>query len=347
MTDSATPSEGTVDVSAPYEKRVNTPSLGIEPRVEAIDDPAPNHSRITIAPLERGYGHTIGNALRRVMLSSVPGFAATRVRIEGKVHEYDRIEGMREDVMELLLNLKGVAFKLRDTEKATVELKAEGPCVVTAGDITRPSNVSVVNEGHVLAHLSDGGKIGMEITVESGRGYAPASTGDGGPTRRLGEIALDASYSPVRQVSFNVESARVEKRTDLDRLTLDVRTNGVFSVDDIVRYSARVLIGQLETLAGIDRADPEIASVGKDKGAEVSPILFTPIEDLNLTVRSQNCLKQQEISWIGDLVQRTEKDLMRFPNLGRKSLTEIKAALAQQGLQLGMDIPNWNRGPES
>lgn len=344
MTDNPAAKDDMADASAPYEKRVSTPSLGIEPKVEAIDDPGPNHSKITIAPLERGYGHTIGNALRRVMLSSVPGFAATKVKIEGKVHEYDRIEGMREDVMELLLNLKGVAFKLSDTEEATVELKAEGPAVVRAGDLDLPSNVSVVNPEHVLANLSEGGRIDMEITVESGRGYVAAAVGNG-QTRRLGEISLDASYSPVRQVSFNVENARVEKRTDLDRLVLDVRTNGVFSVDDIVRYSARVLIGQLEALAGIDRADPEIASVGKEKAGEVSPVMYTPIEDLNLTVRSQNCLKQQEIKWIGDLVQRTEKDLMRFPNLGRKSLTEIKAALAQQGLQLGMDIPNWNRGP--
>jgi len=312
------------------------------PKIENIKDKGPYWAQVEIGPFERGYGHTLGNALRRVMLSSVPGFAATEVKIDGKVHEYDRIEGMQEDILVLLLNVRGIAFKLNDSDSAVVEIDAAGPSVVTASQIELPANVSVVNPDHVLAHLEEGARLKMEITVKSGKGYVPATVGSENG-RRYGVIRLDASYSPVRQVSFEVENARVENRTDLDRLILNVHTNGVFDVENIIRYSASLLIEQLKVFAELERGSTEIAKVGRNKEAEISPVLLTAIDDLNLTVRSQNCLKQQSIFWIGDLVQLGEKDLMRFPNLGRKSLIEIKTSLAQLGLELGMDIPNWNK----
>ncbi len=313
----------------------------VKPKIEEIRDISTYYAKVIIAPLERGYGHTLGNALRRVMLSSVPGFAATEVKIDGTVHEYDRIEGMREDIMDLLLNVRGIAFKLEDTDEAKVELSVKGPGVITAGQISLPAQVSIVNSDHELAHLSEGAELNMEITVRSGKGFVPAVIGSA--DRKFGIIALDASFSPVRQVSFEVESARVENRTDLDKLILSVETNGVFDVEKVVRYAARLLIEQLTVFAELERGDTEIDRIGKSRSIEVSPVMLTPIEELNLTVRSQNCLKQQNIFWIGDLVQQSEKDLMRFPNLGRKSLVEIKTSLAQIGLQLGTEIPNWNR----
>jgi DNA-directed RNA polymerase subunit alpha len=316
----------------------------VVPKVEEIKDQGPFFAKFVIGPFERGYGHTLGNALRRIMLSSVPGYAPTEVRIEDKVHEYDRIEGMRENILELLLNVRGIAFKISDANTATVNLDVSGPSVVTAGDLALPSNVTVVNPEHELAHLSDGGTLKMEITVDSGKGYVPAPIASReGSTKRFGTIRLDASFSPVRKVSFEVENARSGERTDLDRLILHVHTNGVFDVENIIRYSADLLIKQLKVFSDLKRGETELDKVGKSQERELSPILLNAIEDLSLTVRSQNCLKQQNIFWIGDLVQQTEKDLMRFPNLGRKSLSEIKMSLVQRGLELGMDIPNWNR----
>ena len=316
------------------------------PKITDIRSIGPFHSRLTLEPLDRGFGHTLGNALRRVMLSSVPGYAATEARITGAVHEYGRIDGMREEVVRLLLNLKGVVFKVSDADRASVRLTKEGPagkggCVaVTAGDFTLPHNVTVINPDHVLAELTQGGKLDMEVTVERGVGYAAASARDR-EEKSFGVLYLDASFSPVKRVSFEVENARVEGRTDLDRLLLEVETNGTYEFDEIVQYASRYLITRLNAFAALEEKDMAIQAVDKRQGAAQSSLLSEKVDSLELTIRSQNCLRQENIRYIGELVQKTEKDLMRTPNLGRKSLTEISHALAKRQLSLGMALPNW------
>lgn len=314
----------------------------LRPEIKKIEDVGSFHARIVIEPLNRGFGHTLGCALRRVMLSSIPGFAPTEAKVTGVVHEYDHLEGVREDVVWIMLNLKGVVFKLNDVDWATARLTVDRPGAVTAGDFSLPHNVEVVNPDHVVANVAKGGKLEMEVVVESGVGYQPAAQRRAGP-KRGGVIYLDASFSPVRRVGFEVESARVADRADLDRLILDIHTNGVFSCEEIVRYAARQLIDQLSPFARADSQALSIESVGKSEQAVAAnaSVLANAIDDLNLTVRSQNCLKQSGIAHIGDLVRQRERDLLLMPNLGRKSLVEIKQALASFGLELGMDIGNW------
>jgi DNA-directed RNA polymerase subunit alpha len=314
----------------------------LKPRIVEVEQLGPSHARVVMEPFERGYGHTLGNALRRVLLSSMVGYAPTEVQISGVVHEYSTIDGVREDVVDLLLNLKGVVFKLHNRDEVFLTLRKEGAGPVTAADIDVPHDVEVVNPDHPVATLTQGGRIEMQIKVERGRGYVPGTVRNLGETKSIGRIVLDASFSPVRRVSYTVESARVEQRTDLDRLIVDVETNGVIAPEEAVRQSARILVEQLSVFAALEGgAEPMIEAAGVGRGPQVDPILLRPVDDLELTVRSANCLKAENIFYIGDLIQRTENELLKTPNLGRKSLNEIKEVLASRGLTLGMKLENW------
>jgi DNA-directed RNA polymerase subunit alpha len=300
--------------------------------------------KFALEPFERGYGHTLGNALRRVLLSSMSGYAATEVTIAGVLHEYSSIDGVQEDVVNILLNLKGVVFKLHNRDEVTLSLRKEGAGIVTASDIQTPHDVEIINPEHVIAHLSHGGKLDMQIKVEKGRGYVPGTMRRHGdePTKSIGRIVLDASFSPVKRVSYTVESARVEQRTDLDKLVVDIETNGAISAADAVRSSARILVEQLAVFAQMepDEINPIIEPASRGN-APFDPILLRPVDELELTVRSANCLKAENIYYIGDLIQRTENELLKTPNLGRKSLNEIKEVLASRGLTLGMKLESW------
>ena len=316
----------------------------LKPRIVEVEQLGASHARVVMEPFERGYGHTLGNALRRVLLSSMVGYAPTEVQISGVVHEYSTIDGVREDVVDLLLNLKGVTFRLHNRDEVFLTLRKDSPGPVTAGDIDVPHDVEVINPEHVVATLTDGGKLDMSIKVERGRGYLPGTMRNFNEAKTIGKIVLDASFSPVRRVSYQIESARVEQRTDLDRLVVDVETNGVIAPEEAVRQSARILVEQLTVFAALEGgAEPVVqpAAVGGGRGPQIDPILMRPVDDLELTVRSANCLKAENIYYIGDLIQRTENELLKTPNLGRKSLNEIKEVLASRGLTLGMKLENW------
>ncbi|MBU0603636.1 MAG: DNA-directed RNA polymerase subunit alpha [Gammaproteobacteria bacterium] len=311
----------------------------LKPRIIDVQNLSPAHARVVMEPFERGFGHTLGNALRRILLSSMPGFAPTEVQIEGVLHEYSTLDGVREDVVDVLLNLKGVVLKLHNRSEAYLRLSKTGEGVVTAADIEVTHDVEIVNPEHVIAHVAPGGKLELQFKIEQGRGYVPGtlrqSSSEG---KAIGHIVLDASFSPVRRVSYSVESARVEQRTDLDRLVMDVETNGAVEPEEAVRYAARVLVDQLSIFAELEGTAPAVEA---RKPAQIDPILLRPVDDLELTVRSANCLKAENIYYIGDLIQRTENELLKTPNLGRKSLNEIKEVLASRGLTLGMKLENW------
>lgn len=313
----------------------------LKPRIINVESLGSGRSVVEMEPFERGYGHTLGNALRRVLLSSMTGYAPTEVTIAGVVHEYSTLDGVQEDVVDLLLNLKGVVFKLHNRDSITLMLKKSGPGVVTAADIELPHDVEVINPEHVIANLADNGKLDMQIKVEKGRGYVPGNirrlSEDANKT--IGRIILDASFSPVRRVSYSVESARVEQRTDLDKLIINIETNGVITAEEAIRQSARILVDQLSVFAALEGT--ETTSEALTQVPAVDPILLRPVDDLELTVRSANCLKAENINYIGDLIQRSENELLKTPNLGRKSLNEIKEVLASRGLTLGMRLDNW------
>ena len=311
----------------------------LKPRIIDVQTLSPVHARVVMEPFERGYGHTLGNALRRILLSSMPGSAPTEVNIEGVLHEYSTLDGVREDVVDLMLNLKGVVLKLHSREEAMLTLTKVGEGVVTAGDIEAGHDVEVVNPDHVIAHVAPGGKLDMQIKVESGRGYVPANSRPvDSETKGIGRIMIDASFSPVRRVAYTVESARVEQRTDLDKLIMDIETNGAIEPEEAIRYAARVLMEQLSVFADLEGTP---IAIEMPRPSQVDPILLRPVDDLELTVRSANCLKAENIYYIGDLIQRTETELLKTPNLGRKSLNEIKEVLASRGLSLGMKLENW------
>jgi DNA-directed RNA polymerase subunit alpha len=310
----------------------------LKPRIVEVEQLGPSHARVVMEPFERGYGHTLGNALRRVLLSSMIGYAPTEVQIVGVVHEYSTVDGLREDVVELLLNLKGVTFKLLNRDEVYLTLRKEGPGEVRAADIDCPHDVELINPGHVIGHLTAGGKLDMQIKVERGRGYIPGTVRNHGEAKTIGRVVLDASFSPVRRISYAVESARVEQRTDLDKLVLDVETNGVIAPEEAVRHAARLLVEQLSVFAALEGAEPTLEAA---RAPQIDPVLMRPVDDLELTVRSANCLKAENIFYIGDLIQRTENELLKTPNLGRKSLNEIKEVLASRGLTLGMKLDNW------
>jgi len=316
----------------------------LKPKTVQVEQLSAHRAKVVLEPFERGYGHTLGNALRRVLLSSMPGYAPTEVTIAGVLHEYSSIDGVHEDVVNILLNLKGVVFKLHNRDEVTLSLRKDSEGVVSAADIQTPHDVEIVNPEHVIANLSAGGKLDMQIKVEKGRGYVPGTLRRHGDesSRSIGRIVLDASFSPVRRVSYTVESARVEQRTDLDKLILDIETNGAISAEDAVRASAKILVEQLAVFAQLEGGDIDaIVSPSSRAGAQFDPVLLRPVDELELTVRSANCLKAENIYYIGDLIQRTENELLKTPNLGRKSLNEIKEVLASRGLTLGMKLESW------
>jgi DNA-directed RNA polymerase subunit alpha len=316
----------------------------LKPKTINVEQLSAYRAKVVLEPFERGYGHTLGNALRRVLLSSMPGFAPTEVTIAGVLHEYSSIDGVHEDVVNILLNLKGVVFKLHNRDEVTLSLRKDTEGPVTAADIQTPHDVEIVNPGHVIANLAMSGKLDMQIKVEKGRGYVPGNMRRHGDesTKSIGRIVLDASFSPVKRVSYTVESARVEQRTDLDKLIVDIETNGALSAEDAVRASAKILVEQLAVFAQLEGGDMDaIVSPSSRGSSQFDPVLLRPVDELELTVRSANCLKAENIYYIGDLIQRTENELLKTPNLGRKSLNEIKEVLASRGLTLGMKLESW------
>jgi DNA-directed RNA polymerase subunit alpha len=318
----------------------NSPTEYLKPRIVNVEVINPVRARVTLEPMERGFGFTLGNALRRVLLSSIPGYAITEVKIDGVVHEYSTLDGVQEDVVDILLNLKGVALKLHNKSETILTLNktTEGP--VTAADFETNHDAEIINPNHLIAHLTKGGKLNLEVKVEMGRGYqpVPARRKSNQEDKTLGFIMVDASFSPINKVSYFVESARVEQRTDLDKLIMDVETNGVIDAEQAIRDAARILMGQLSVFANLESA---LTEVEVKQAPQVDPVLLRPVDDLELTVRSANCLKAENIYYIGDLIQRTENELLKAPNLGRKSLNEIKDVLASKGLTLGMKLENW------
>jgi DNA-directed RNA polymerase subunit alpha len=312
-------------------------------RVEAVDGNV-HHAKVSLEPLERGFGHTLGNALRRILLSSMSGCAVTEVEIQGVLHEYTTLEGVQEDVLEILLNLKELAISLHGKDEATYTLTKKGPGVVTAADIAVDHAADVANPNLVIANITGDTELSMTLTVRRGIGYEPATQREveGGEDRPIGRLPLDASYSPVRRVSIEVQAARVEQRTDLDRLVIDLETDGTLEPKTAIQHAAAILRDQLSSFVALEGTQ---VGDGPDEGVTppppIDPILLRPVDDLELTVRSANCLKAENIYLIGDLIQRTEVELLKTPNLGKKSLTEIKDVLALRGLSLGLRLENW------
>jgi DNA-directed RNA polymerase subunit alpha len=316
----------------------------LRPRLVGIETISPTRAKVTLEPLERGFGHTLGNALRRILLSSMPGCAVTEVEIDGVLHEYSSKEGVQEDIIEILLNLKGLAINLEGKNEAVITLTKSGEGPVTAADIQHDGDVEIANPDHVICTLTGDGSISMRIKIEMGRGYVPASVRRDAEEddRAIGRLLVDASFSPVVRIAYDVDSARVEQRTDLDKLVLDMETNGTLDPEEAIRRASTILAEQLDAfveLRDIKEVEP------KEEKPLFDPILLRPVDDLELTVRSANCLKAEAIQYIGDLVQRAEVELLKTPNLGKKSLTEIKDVLASRGLSLGMRLENWP--PES
>lgn len=298
------------------------------------------HAIVTLEPLERGYGHTLGNALRRILLSSMPGCAITEVKIHGALHEYSSLEGVQEDVIDILLNLKGVAIIMYDRDEVQLELHKKGFGPVLASDITLVHDVEIVNPEHVIANLTHQGELRMTLKVVRGRGYQTVANRnvEGQESSTTGVLHLDASFSPVRRVSYTVESARVEQRTDLDKLIIDLETNGTLDPEAAIRRAATILQEQLAVFVELKHEDQQQSVT---EMSDINPILLKSVDELELTVRAANCLKAESIFYIGDLVQKTEGELLKTPNLGKKSLGEIKDVLASHSLSLGMNLPNW------
>jgi len=318
----------------------STVSDFLKPRIVDVQSISDTHARVILEPLERGFGHTLGNALRRILLSSMTGCAVVEAEIEGVLHEYTSIEGVQEDVVEILLNLKGVAIRMEGAGEATLTLNKKGPGPVTAGDISLDHNVEIINPAHVIANLTKSGELNMVLKIRRGRGYEPASArqSEDEDERPIGRLQIDASFSPIRRVAYVVDSARVEQRTDLDKLIIDLETNGTIDPEGAIRTAATILQDQLSAFVDLTGKQEVEAKIQEP---EVDPILLRPVDDLELTVRSANCLKAEQIYYIGDLIQRTEVELLKTPNLGKKSLTEIKDVLASRGLSLGMRLENW------
>jgi DNA-directed RNA polymerase subunit alpha len=312
----------------------------LKPRIVDVQVVSDKHARVTLEPLERGFGHTLGNALRRILLSSMPGTAITEAEIEGVLHEYSTIEGVQEDVIDILLNLKKVALRMHNRSEATLTLSKKGPGPVFAGDITVDHDIEIVNPGHVIANLTKEGGLSMRLKIAKGRGYQPATVrfNEESESVTIGRLQLDASYSPVNRVSYTVDRARVEQRTDLDKLIIDIETNGTVNPEEAIRHAATILQDQLSAFVDLQARSEDKPRVTE---SDIDPILLRPVDDLELTVRSANCLKAENIFYIGDLIQRTEVELLKTPNLGKKSLTEIKDVLATKGLSLGMRLENW------
>jgi len=312
----------------------------LTPQVIQVEEFDKCHSKVVLEPLERGFGHTLGNALRRILLSSMPGCAVEEVEIDGVVHEYSTIEGVQEDVIEIILNLKGLAVILEGKEEVVLNLNKSGKGPVTAGDITLEQDVEIVNPEHLICNLNENGAINMHIKIGVGRGYVPADAriDQEEESRAVGKLMLDASYTPVNRVTYAVENARVEQRTYLDSVILELETNGTIDPEEAIRQAATILQHQLGVFVDLQNDAIKEPEEQEDK---IDPILLRPVDDLELTVRSANCLKAENIYYIGDLIQRTEVELLKTPNLGKKSLTEIKDVLASKGLSLGLRLENW------
>lgn len=312
----------------------------LKPRIVNVTQLTPRHAKVTLEPLERGFGHTLGNALRRILLSSMQGASITEVEIDGVLHEYTTMEGVQEDVLDILLNLKDVAIKMHQREEVSLQLRKKGPGLVTAADISLDHDIEIVNPNHEICNLTKAGEINMVLKIRKGRGYEPATQRvlADGESRPVGALQLDASFSPVHRVAYSVESARVEQRTDLDKLIIDIETNGTLDPEEAIRKAATILQDQLSVFVELSGEETQEEAA---PASDLDPGLLRPVDDLELTVRSANCLKAENIYYIGDLIQRTEVELLKTPNLGKKSLTEIKDVLAQQGLTLGMRLENW------
>ena len=312
----------------------------LTPRHIDVEEISLTRAKVTLEPLERGFGHTLGNALRRILLSSMPGCAVTEIEIDGVQHEYSAIEGVQEDVIDILLNLKGLAIRMISRDETTLQLTKKGSGPVTAADIQLNPDIKIVNPGHVIANLNNKGEINMKLKIVRGRGYESANSRrqDEEETHAIGRLQLDATYSPVYRVSYVVESARVEQRTDMDKLVIDLETDGTLDPDEAIRRAATILQQQLAVFVDLE-GEAELEPI-KEKNT-IDPILLRPVDDLELTVRSANCLKAENVYYIGDLIQRTEVELLKTPNLGKKSLTEIKDVLASRGLSLGLRLNNW------
>jgi DNA-directed RNA polymerase subunit alpha len=315
----------------------------LKPKLVDVVSHTANHSRIVIEPLERGFGHSLGNALRRVMLSSIPGCAVTEVEIDGVLHEYTTVDGVQEDVIDILLNLKQLAVVMHSRDEVVVSLNKSGAGVVTAADIALPHNVEIINPELVIAHLTQAGELNIKLKVERGRGYIPASLRkeQADSSLAVGVLMVDAAFSPVVKVAYHVESTRVEQRTDLDRLVIELETNGTIDPEATIKLAATILHDQLSVFVDFEKVNEQIAEEAVVEEETFDPVLLRPVDDLELTVRSANCLKAENIFYIGDLIQRTEVELLKTPNLGKKSLTEIKDILAIKGLSLGMRLENW------
>ncbi|MEJ2212850.1 MAG: DNA-directed RNA polymerase subunit alpha [Gammaproteobacteria bacterium] len=316
----------------------------LKPNIVDVEQITERRSKVALEPLERGYGHTLGNALRRILLSSMSGCAVVDVEIDGVLHEYMALEGLQQDVLEIMLNLKELAVIMHEREEATLSINVNGPATVTAADIQLPHDVEISNPDHVIAELDDKGSLNMTMRVVRGRGYQPAANRDStaGEDRPIGHLQLDASFSPVKRVAYTVEAARVEQRTDLDRLIIELETNGTIDPEDAIKRAATILSDQLSAFVYLDETvSAKPAEVAGSAEPQIDPVLLRPVDDLELTVRSANCLKAENIFLIGDLVQRTEVELLKTPNLGKKSLTEIKDVLATRGLSLGQRLENW------
>ena len=312
----------------------------LRPRGIQVERIGVNHAKVVVEPLERGFGHTLGNALRRVLLSSIPGCAIVEVEIDNVLHEYTTLEGLQEDVIEVLLNIKDIAIRMHGHDESTLTLSKKGKGVVTAGDIKVDHTVEIINPDHVICNLTKDVALNMRLKVVRGVGYQPAVSRrlPDEEARPIGRLQLDASFCPVRRVAYQVDSARLEQRTDLDKLVLEIDTNGAIDAEEAVRKAAEILQDQITIFGDFTRR--ESADAKADKSG-VDPVLLRPIDDLELTVRSANCLKAESIYYIGDLVQKTEVELLKTPNLGKKSLTEIKDVLGQRGLSLGMKLESW------
>jgi DNA-directed RNA polymerase subunit alpha len=319
---------------------LESPTEFLRPRAVKVQPLGDNRARVTVEPFERGFGHTLGNALRRVLLSSMPGSAIVEAEIDGVLHEYTSIEGVQEDVVEVLLNLKAVAIKMHNRDEAELTLSKAGPGPVTAGDIVCDHDIEIVNPDLVIANLTQAGELRAFLRVARGRGYRPATQTATfeEQSRPIGRLQLDASFTPIRRVTYNVEAARVEQRTNLDKLIVDIETNGTIDAEEAIRRAGSILKNQLDVFVDLQGEDD--LAFGRTE-VQVDPILLRPVDELELTVRSANCLKAENINYIGDLVQRTEVELLRTPNLGKKSLTEIKEVLEAHGLALGMRLENW------
>ncbi len=303
-----------------------------------IDEKRANVAKVIVEPLERGYADTLGNALRRVLLSSLQGAAITAIKIPGVVHEFSSVPGVKEDITDFILNLKSVVVKMHSADTKTVKLAAVGPCVVTAGMIECSSDVEILNKDHVICHLAKGSTLDMELICTTGKGYVPAMSSRDS-NMPIGVIHIDALYSPIKMVSYKVENTRVGQITDYDKLIMTIETNGVVSPDLAVALSARILQDQLQPLITFEEVEDE-AEEALDE-LPFNAVLLKKVDELELSVRSQNCLKNDNIVYIGDLVIKTEAEMLKTPNFGRKSLNEIKEILTSYSLKFGMDIPGW------